>query len=230
MADRKMHAHTHTHKSVDRAHHSCQIVPRRLVGGSGWWSRSRQTACQYCWQQDGWTNTCGSRSSTFLFIYTSYNCTLDMPQNACAVCYLYAENVSTAHLNIPRWVNLNVFFLMYTGYVSALQKHLPVTASDPYVLVTGLGRLKPAHPFVTAVCLRAESDPRVNINVAFPGQRLFIIEPRHWRTRPLPLLCRERQESKHGVKRGAAEMRGGSMEDEQNDGERGRRESVNEGW
>lgn len=43
---------------------------------------------------------------------------------------------------------------------------------DLYVLFIGLSWLKLAHSFVTAVRLGAESDPRVNINMAFLGQQL----------------------------------------------------------
>lgn len=48
---------------------------------------------------------------------------------------------------------------------------------DLYVLFIGLGWLKLAHSFVTAVCLGAESDPRVNINMVFSRAAASLLSP-----------------------------------------------------
>ncbi|CAB1430382.1 unnamed protein product [Pleuronectes platessa] len=55
---------------------------------------------------------------------------------------------------------------------SHLGSRLPVEATERYELFIELRRLKLARSFVTAVCLGAASDPRVNINMAFLGQQL----------------------------------------------------------
>lgn len=66
------------------------------------------------------------------------------------------------------------FLFSYIHNLSAryLSSHFSVKAMDLSVLFIGLCWLKLAHSFVIAVCLGAESDPRVNINMAFLGQQL----------------------------------------------------------
>lgn len=71
---------------------------------------------------------------------------------------------------------MSKFEILFSHIHNLSAKHLSsqfsVKATDLYALFIGLGWLKPAHSFVTAACLRAESDPRVNINMAFLGQQL----------------------------------------------------------
>ncbi len=89
---------------------------------------------------------------------------------------------------------MSKFEILFSHIHNLSAKHLSsqfsVKATDLYALFIGLGWLKPAHSFVTAACLRAESDPRVNINMAFLGQQLHYWAPAWW-TRPL-LLWREK--------------------------------------
>lgn len=84
---------------------------------------------------------------------------------------------------------MSKFEFLFSHIHNLLAKHLitefSVEAPDLYMLFTELGRLNLAHSFVTAVCLEAESDPRVNINMAFLGQQLHYWVPAWWTT---PLL------------------------------------------
>ena len=84
--------------------------------------------------------------------------------------FIYRKHMWTAQLNSPRWAELKFFY--FPSYAWSVRKasrlaSFSVRAADLYVLFIGLGWLKLAHSFVTAVCLGAESDPRVNINMAF---------------------------------------------------------------
>lgn len=114
------------------------------------------------------------------------------------------EHTLTAHLNIPWWANLKFYFLISVICLQSISaSQISVSAADLYVLFIGLGWLKLAHSFVTAVRLGAESDPRVNINTAFLGQQLHYWA-RAWWTRPL-LLQRERERERgavHGARKG----------------------------
>lgn len=60
------------------------------------------------------------------------------------------------------------------------------------MLFIGLGWLKLAHSFVTTVCLGAESDPRVNINMAFSRAAASLRSP-SMVNQTITALARERE-------------------------------------